>query len=115
MRRKTMELKQRIEAANQEAVKRMMDGDPVLVDIAPAIEVIPGMQERMITHAGPPIAWDKMCGAQRGAIIGQVLYEEWARTPEEAIALLDRGAITLEPNHHHQAVGPMAGTISANA
>ncbi len=110
-----MDLKQKIEAANLVAVKRMMDGDPVLVDIAPAIEVIPGMKDRMITHAGPPIPWEKMCGAQRGAIIGQVLYEGWAKTPEEAIALLDKDQITLEPNHHHQAVGPMAGTISANA
>ena len=68
-----MDLKQKIEAANQLAVKKMMDGDPVLVDIAPAIEVIPGMKDKMITHAGPPIPWEKMCGAQRGAIIGQVL------------------------------------------
>ena len=29
--------------------------------------------------------------------------------------MLDKGEITLEPNHHHQAVGPMAGTISAIA
>lgn len=110
-----MDLKQQIETANQVAVKRMMDGDPVLVDIAPAIEVIPGMKEKMITHSGPPIAWEKMCGAQRGAIIGQVLYEDWAKTPEEAVALLSSGAIQLEPNHPHQTVGPMAGTISANS
>ncbi|MFM8319649.1 MAG: DUF1116 domain-containing protein [Chloroflexota bacterium] len=110
-----MDLKQKIEEANRLAVKRMMDGDPVLVDIAPAIEVIPGMKDRMITHAGPPIPWEKMCGAQRGAIIGQVLFEGWAGSPEEAVELLGRGQITLEPNHHHQAVGPMAGTISANS
>ncbi len=110
-----MDIKQKIEAANQLAVKRMMDADPVLVDIAPAIEVIPGMKERMVTHSGPPISWNRMCGAQRGAIIGQVLFEEWAKTPEEAAAILERGEIILEPNHHHQTVGPMAGTISANS
>jgi len=26
--------------------------------------------------------------------------------------MLERGEVRLEPNHHHQAVGPMAGTIS---
>jgi len=110
-----MDIKQKIEEANLIAVRRMMDGDPVLVDIAPAIEVIPGMKEKMITHSGPPIPWEKMCGAQRGAIIGQVIYEGWASTPVEASALLEKGAIDLEPNHHHQAVGPMAGTISPSS
>lgn len=110
-----MDIKQKIEAANQTAVKRMIDGDPVLIDIAPAIEVIPGMKNKMVTHSGPPIPWSRMCGAQRGAIIGQVIYEGWAKTPEKAAAMLESGEIILEPNHHHQTVGPMAGTISANA
>jgi len=110
-----MDIKQKIEEANLIAVRRMMDGDPVLLDIAPAIEVIPGMKEKMITHSGPPIPWEMMCGAQRGAIIGQVIYEGWASTPVEASALLEKGAIDLEPNHHHQAVGPMAGTISPSS
>lgn len=110
-----MDIKQKIEEANQTAVKRMMDADPVLVDIAPAIEVIPGMKDKMITHSGPPIEWVKMCGAQRGAIIGEVIFAGWAKNVDDAVALLAKGKITLEPNHHHQAVGPMAGTISANS
>ena len=107
-----MDIKQKIELANEEAASRLIQGDPVLVDIAPAGEVIPGLQGKMITHAGPPIEWQRMCGAQRGAIIGMVLFEGWASTVEEAEAMLARGEICLEPNHHHQAVGPMAGTIS---
>lgn len=110
-----MDLKQKIEQANEEAVRRMIEGEPVLVDIAPAGEVIPGMQGKMITHAGPPIEWSRMCGAMQGALIGQVLFEGWAKTPEEARAMLERGEIRLEPNHHHQTVGPMAGTISPSA
>jgi hypothetical protein len=70
------------------------------------------MQGKIITHAGPPIDWQRMCGAQRGAILGMVLFEGWASTLEEAEMMLSRGEICLEPNHHHQAVGPMAGTIS---
>jgi hypothetical protein len=69
----------------------------------------------MITHAGPPIEWERMCGAQQGAIIGMVLYEGWAASPEDARAMLERGEVRLEPNHHHGSVGPMAGTISPSA
>jgi hypothetical protein len=107
-----MDIKQKIELANEEAVSRLVLGAPVLVDIAPAGEVIPGMQGKIITHAGPPIEWQYMCGAQRGAIIGMVLFEGWAHTIAEAESMLVRGEICLEPNHNHQAVGPMAGTIS---
>lgn len=110
-----MDIKQEIERANAEAVRRMIEGEPVLVDIAPAGEVIPGMEGKIITHAGPPIPWREMCGAMKGAIIGQVLYEGWAQTVDEAVALLEKGAIRLEPNHHHQTVGPMAGAISPSA
>ena len=106
------DIKKRIEAANEEVVKRLNAGDPVLVDIAPAGEVIPGFKDRMITHSGPPIDWPRMCGAQRGAMIGAVIFEGWAKNVEEASRLLEGGGVRFEPNHHHQAVGPMAGTIS---
>ena len=107
-----MDIKQKIEKANEEAARRLTLGEPVLADIAPAHEVIPGMKDKMITHAGPPIEWQRMCGAMQGAIIGMTIYEGWAKTPDEAMKMLDKGEICLESNHHHQTVGPMAGTIS---
>jgi hypothetical protein len=55
-----------------------------------------------------------MCGAQRGAAIGMCLFEGWAKDPAEAERMLQSGEIALEPNHHHAAVGPMAGTITNN-
>ncbi len=110
-----MEIKQKIELANEDAASRLNQGDPVLVDIAPAGEVIPGLAGKMVLHSGPPIEWPRMCGAQRGAIIGQVLYEGWAKSVDEAVSMLEKGAVRLEPNHHHQTVGPMAGTISPSA
>jgi hypothetical protein len=110
-----MDLKEKIERANEEATRRLTSGGPALVDIAPAGEVIPGLQGKVITHSGPPIEWRRMCGAQQGALIGMVLYEGWAETPDGARAMLDRGEVRLEPNHSHQAVGPMAGTISPSA
>jgi hypothetical protein len=109
-----MNLKERIDAANAEAFRRITAADPVLVDVAPAAEVIPGMRDRLILHSGPPIGWERMCGAQRGAAIGMCLFEGWAKDPAEAERMLKAGEIALEPNHHHSTVGPMAGTITNN-
>jgi hypothetical protein len=110
-----MDIKQRIEQANAEAGKRLVSAEPFLVDIAPAGEVIPGMLDKMVTHSGPPVPWENMCGAQKGAVIGSVIYEGWADNYEDAEKLLAYGEIRLEPNHHHHAVGPMAGTITKSA
>jgi hypothetical protein len=110
-----MDIKQKIEKANEEVAQRIIQGDPVLVDIAPAGEVIPGMVDKMVLHSGPPIEWAHMCGAQQGAVIGMTLFEGWAKSPDDARKMLEKGEIQLEPNHHHQAVGPMAGTISRSS
>ncbi len=107
-----------IEAANAEAVRRIASGKAVLIGLAIARDVIPGMRDKMILHAGPPISWDRMCGPVRGAVIGACLYEGWAQSPDEAAQLAAGvGArliapLTFEPCHHHHAVGPMAGIIS---
>ncbi|HSR12657.1 MAG TPA: DUF1116 domain-containing protein, partial [Thermodesulfobacteriota bacterium] len=106
------DIKQKIEGANAEAVRRINAGQPVLVDIAPAGEVVPGLQDRMILHSGPPVDWERMSGAQRGAMMGAAVLEGWCRTPKEAAEMLGNGEIRFEPNHHHDAVGPMAGTIT---
>ena len=106
------DIKEKIEAANAEAVRRIIEAGPVLVEIAPASDVIRGLKEMIVLHGGPPVTWQNMCGAQRGTAIGMVLFEGWAESTDDAIQLLDSGAITFEPNHHHQAVGAMAGTIT---
>jgi hypothetical protein len=101
-----------IVAANREALRRIQAATALLTDVRPAREALPGMGPRTILHAGPPIAWMRMCGPMRGAIIGACLFEGWAATAEEATALAASGALTLAPCHHHQAVGPMAGIVS---
>ncbi|MEM1677433.1 MAG: hypothetical protein QW095_06320, partial [Nitrososphaerota archaeon] len=59
-----------IEKANREAVERMMESDPLWVDVGVAKEKIPGMKDYLLLHAGPPITWEKASGPMRGAIIG---------------------------------------------
>ena len=107
-----MEIKRKIEAANDIAVQRIISAEPWLVDIRPAGEVIPGLEDRMVLHSGPPVTWETISGAQKGAAIGMALFEGWARDAAQARSLFEKGAIRLEPNHHHDAVGPMAGTIT---
>ena len=53
-----------------------------------------------------------MCGPQRGAIAGAILFEGWADDLESAEKLAESGAVALDPCHEHGAVGPMAGIIS---
>jgi hypothetical protein len=101
-----------IDAANEEAFKRYAESQPVLVDIGRAIDVIPGMTPDTILHAGPPLTWERMSGPMRGAVIGALIYEGRATTPEEAEKIAASGAVTFSPCHEHGAVGPMAGIIS---
>ena len=101
-----------IEAANAEAVRRIVQGRPVLVGMGLAREVIPGFHDRLVLHAGPPIGWERMCGPQRGAVMGALVYEGLARDEQEAAALAAGGAVEFAPCHHYHAVGPMAGVIS---
>lgn len=101
-------------AANRKAVDRILSAHPELIDLRSAIEVVPGMTRDTLLHAGPPIAWERMSGPLRGAIIGALLYERRAGDVEEAERLAASGAVTFSPCHHHGAVGPMAGVISAS-
>lgn len=101
-----------IEAANQEVVERIRRGQAVLRGMGIARDVIPGMHERMLLHAGPPITWERMCGPQRGAVMGALIYEGLAGDEAEAARLAASGAIEFAPCHHHHAVGPMAGVVS---
>ncbi|MFN8493921.1 MAG: DUF1116 domain-containing protein [Caldilineaceae bacterium] len=101
-----------IEQANTEATTRMMEARPVLVGLGRAKDVIPGMRDNLLLHAGPPITWERMSGPLKGAVIGALIFEGKAKDATEAEALATSGQIDFEPCHHHNAVGPMAGVTS---
>jgi hypothetical protein len=103
-----------VEKANAEAVRRILAAKPTVVGIGIARDVVPGMAKDLILHAGPPVTWEKMCGPLRGAVMGGLMYEGLAKTPEEAEALAASGKIRFDPCHHHDAVGPMAGVMTAS-
>ncbi|MSQ69771.1 MAG: DUF1116 domain-containing protein [Betaproteobacteria bacterium] len=101
-----------VEAANKQAFDAYCAASPVLEGIDVAGECIPGMHGKTILHAGPPIAWERMCGPMQGAIVGAVLHEGWAADASSARVMAGSGEIRFAPCHHHSAVGPMSGIIS---
>lgn len=103
-----------IDQANATAVERMQAARPILRGVAPALDVIPGMRENLLLHAGPPITWERMSGPLRGAVIGALILEGLAADEDEARALAAGGEIDFAPCHEHAAVGPMAGVLSAS-
>ena len=104
-----------IDEANAEVVRRLDSGVPLLVGLAPASEVVPGIGDRTILHCGPPIGWADVCDPLRRSIRAAVMAEGWAETPDEAGALVEKGEVTLEPANHHDTVVPMASAVGPSA
>jgi len=103
-----------IDKANETAVSRMMEARPILKTVATARDVIPGMRDDLLLHAGPPITWERASGPMRGAIVGALIFEGKATDWDSAEKLVTSGKIDLEPCHEHRSVGPMAGVTSAS-
>lgn len=110
--KKLQQYQSRINAANQIALERILAVDAFLVDISSARDVIPGLSEKMILHAGPPVPYESMAGPMKGAVLGAILYEGWSDSIDAAEQLARSGDITFEPAHQHSTVGPMAGIVS---
>jgi Protein of unknown function (DUF1116) len=100
-----------IGAANREAVERLCRARPAWTKVATAREAL-GLTGQALLHAGPPITWARMCGPMRGAVTAAVLFEGWAKSPDEAQRLAAAGDVAFGPCHDRGAVGPMAGVIS---
>lgn len=101
-------LADKIAAANQQALERIIQSHPVLIGFDQAINVVPGMTPKTILHAGPPITWEKMCGAMKGAVTGALVFEGLAKDLDEAAELAASGEISFSPCHEHDCVGSMA-------
>lgn len=101
----------RIDAANREALDRIVRSQPRVVDVAPAEKAM-GLPPRTVLHSGPPITWDRMCGPQKRAVLGAIQFEGWSGDLRSAEALVESGQVTLSPSHRYNAVGPMTGVIS---
>jgi hypothetical protein len=98
-------------AANAEAMRRLLGVRAHLVDVVQAGPAL-GLRAGEFLHAGPPIGWDRASGPLRGALMGAAVFESIADNAEIAADMAARDNFSLDPCHHHGAVGPMAGVIS---
>ena len=103
--------------ANGAASARMLAASASLVDVRSAADVV-GLAPGQFCHAGPPVDWSRASGPLQGALIGAMLLEGIASSPDEASRLLAGGRladgtpIELTPCHDLGGVGPMAGVVS---
>ena len=105
---------EKIDAANQVALERILSAQPFLEGFGQAIDTVPGMTRKTILHAGPPIEFPRMSGPMKGAVTGALVFEGLAKDIDEAFELAASGEITFSPCHEHQSVGSMAGVTSAS-
>ena len=101
----------RVSLANDTALTRLVEAEPVLVDCRPAREAI-GLAERTVLHAGPPLPWEEMCATMQAAILCAIRYEGWAPDDAAALEVVVRGAVRIAPCHGMGAAGPMTGMVT---
>jgi hypothetical protein len=106
------ELRQKIADANEKAVSCIIDSDPAWVDILPAGEVIDGLRDYTIIHSGPPIAYDEMVMLHQRGLVSACLFEGWAKTQEEAVALIRSGKLKIMSALDTNTVGAGTGIIT---
>jgi len=100
--------------ANDEVLDRIFASDPVLVDVAPAINVVAGLDRSTILTSGAPLPWGQYTGGQRAGIIGGALFEGLAVNAAEAEAKLAAGEILVRPCMDYGCIGSLAGIYTAS-
>lgn len=104
-----------IDEENARVVQRYKDAQPFLTDVVLVKDVYPELgEEKIVLHAGPPLAWEHFTGPARGAVYGAAIYEGWAKDKDEVERMAESGEIRFEPCHHWNAVGPMGGITTGS-
>jgi hypothetical protein len=104
----------RRDSANAEAVKRLTGAEPVLVDVQPLHEAVPGFDRWTVLASGAPLAWEEYRGGQRAGIIGGAIFEGLARDGADAEAKLAAGRIRVRSCGDYACVGSLAGIYTAS-
>src|SRR5690625_3901467 len=104
---------QKINKANKNAVDILIDAEPVLIDVQPALDVIPNMTKNTILTSGATMEWEDYTGGQRDAVIGGILHEGLASNEEEAEIKIRSGDIIVKGCQDYSCVGSLAGVTTA--
>ena len=102
-----------IDEANEAIAQKIISAQPTLVDVVAAKTVIPELEDKLILHAGPPIAFEDMPDPVQGAAIGAALFEGWA-SDEDSARRVCAEEVRFAPNNDFRAVGAMGGILSGN-
>jgi hypothetical protein len=100
--------------ANELAHRRLCEAEPVLRDVLPALEAVPGMDPNLILTSGPALPFEEYIGGQRNAVIYGAMYEGLADDYEHAEQLLKSGSIRVGACHDYGCVGSVAGIYTAS-
>lgn len=101
-------------AANLECADRLRRAEPVLIDVLPAIDAVPGMTPTSILTSGAPMPWDQYYGGQRRAVLSGAVFEGLADDIDEADRRIRAGSIQVGSTHAHGCVGSVAGIYTAS-
>ncbi len=101
----------RVQAANQEVHRRLDSGTPLLTGVARCIDVVPGVDPRIVLHCGPAVEWSEMCDPLRRSVSATVIAEGLAGDVTDVSRLISQGEVRLEPANVHDTVLPMASSI----
>ncbi|MFD1935706.1 DUF1116 domain-containing protein [Nonomuraea mangrovi] len=100
-----------LESANADVTGRLDREVPSVVDVRPAIDVVPGIGDRTILHAGPPIVWEAVCDPLRRSMRAAVVAEGWADDLAGAERALTGGQVELAAANEHDSVVPLATAL----
>ncbi len=101
-------LTDQVDAANAEVLRRLDSGVPLLTGVRPAGEVVPGLEGRVLLHAGPRLELAAAGDPLRRSMRAAVVAEGWAPDVAAADRLLAAGEVTLSPANASGVVVPMA-------
>ena len=107
-----MEIREKINAANEAAVHSIIDSDPYWVDVQPAGECVNGLTDHMILHSGPPVAYEDMVMLHKRGMVSAMLFEGWAKDEQEAVDRIRAGEVKIESALDHNTVGAGTGIIT---
>lgn len=107
-------VEERRRAANARTLTRLTGAEPVLVDVAPAGDVVPGMTPATILTSGPPLDWAEYTGGQRRAVLYAAMYEGLAADLADAEAAVAAGRVQVRSTQQHACIGSVAGIYTAS-
>ena len=97
--------------ANRDAVESVLGVEPVLAALQKAYELM-DWPERTLLHAGPPLRNGAVPRPVAHSAAHAAVFEGWAASFEEGLALIASGEVRLAPAQDHGCVTPLAAVVS---